>query len=72
MPRILIIDDSKVDRSIAAQALRKVFEVLEADSGQEALETLAATSVDMIILDVNMPDLDGSTTLRELRKQGAR
>lgn len=70
--RVLIVDDSSVMRKIVTRGLRqagfKIDEVLEAGDGQQALNTLKDTNVDLILSDWNMPNLDGLSFVRELRK----
>ena len=59
----LIVDDSSVMRKIVERALRQaglvLGEVLEASSGMEALKLLGHTRVDLILTDINMPNMDG-------------
>ena len=70
MKTILVTDDSKVDRTITAATLKRDFQVIEAEDGHGALDVLRETHVDLILLDVNMPGLDGPDTLREIRRLG--
>ena len=70
MKTILVTDDSKVDRKISVATLKRDFTVLEAEDGHAALEVLRSEQVDLILLDVNMPGLDGPDTLREIRRLG--
>ncbi len=68
--RILIVDDASLVRLFYRDALEKAgFIVEEALNGLEALEKLAAEPVDLLIVDVNMPHMDGFTFLKTLRKQ---
>ena len=67
MKRVLICDDSPVDRKVIAKSLEKHFEVLQADGGDAALEIVKSSAVDLLLLDINMPGKDGPETLRELR-----
>jgi two-component system, chemotaxis family, chemotaxis protein CheY len=74
MTHVLIVDDSPVIRKVARRIFEKMsFEVDEATDGQAALETCGGAMPDLILLDWNMPVLDGFGFLRELRKmpQGA-
>ena len=75
MKQVLIVDDSIVIRKVA----RRIFEgmhlqVTEAEDGRRALLACSASMPDAILLDWNMPVMDGFEFLRELRKQpdGAR
>jgi len=67
---VLIVDDVSALAEQYAYDLRRVggFETLEAVGGRAALETLASEPVDCVILDLEMPDVDGFSVLRELRK----
>ena len=70
MKRVLICDDSPVDRKVIAKSLEKHFEVLQAEGGDAALEIVKSSAVDLLLLDINMPGKDGPETLRELRNLG--
>ncbi len=65
---ILIIDDSSTMRKIVSRSLRQAGieaeTLLEAGNGIEALEALAANKVDLILSDINMPEMDGLEFLR--------
>jgi PAS domain S-box-containing protein len=64
---LLVVDDNHASRYATARVLRSEgFSVLEAASGQEAL-TLAQQGPDLIVLDVNLPDIDGFEVCRQLR-----
>jgi two-component system nitrogen regulation response regulator NtrX len=72
MPRasVLIVDDEKNILSTLSRALRvEDFEVEVAGSGAIALEKLGRTAYDVVLLDVNLPDLDGIALLERLRAQ---
>ena len=65
---ILIVDDSDTHRVVIAGELEKIgYATLAVDSGAKAIQTVAAEAVDLVLLDVNMPGLDGFGTLRHLR-----
>jgi two-component system chemotaxis response regulator CheY len=67
--KILIVDDSKAIReSIRFVLEENGFSVLEGGDGQEGLTVLGSDSVDLIITDVNMPNMDGITFIKEARK----
>jgi two-component system, chemotaxis family, chemotaxis protein CheY len=68
--RILIAEDASLVRRYYRDALERAgFEVDEALNGVEALEKLLAQPADLLIVDVNMPQMDGFTFLRSLRRQ---
>ena len=65
---ILIVEDSKLVRAMVRAALQADdHRVMEAPGAREALATLDDTPVDLVITDVNMPDMDGLTLVRTLR-----
>lgn len=71
MPRILTIDDSSTIRSIITKQMADLgFEVDHAEDGQQGLAKLEEVSVDLILLDVTMPVMDGPTMLAALRERG--
>jgi CheY-like chemotaxis protein len=71
--RILIVDDEDDIREVAQVSLELVgsFEVLTASNGREGLERARAAQPDAILLDVMMPEMDGPSTLAELRADPA-
>ncbi|MBP2625438.1 MAG: two component transcriptional regulator, winged helix family [Firmicutes bacterium] len=67
---ILIVDDElRIRKLIADFLLREGYHILEADNGRCALNILAKEQVHLVILDVMMPEHDGWTVCRELRKK---
>lgn len=67
---ILTVDDSSTIRKLVGQATAVVgYNLLEAENGQQALDVLAVHVADvaLVILDVNMPVLDGEETLRKIK-----
>ena len=67
-PRILSIDDSKTIRLVLARLFRPfVCELREAANGEEGLARAMREKPDLIILDHNMPVMDGITMLRKMR-----
>ncbi len=66
---ILVVDDDPHIREVVRFALRKAgFEVIEAHDGAQALERFAADSPDLLVLDIMMPEMDGTDVCREIRK----
>ncbi|WP_232209662.1 ATP-binding protein [Rhodobacter ferrooxidans] len=66
--RVLTVDDISTNRLVAATYLNLLgVAALEADSGAAALALLAATQVDLVLLDMNMPEMDGLETFRRIR-----
>jgi DNA-binding response OmpR family regulator len=69
-PKILITDDERNIRLMLRTALEDDdYEIGEASNGQEALDAIELTSPDVVILDLNMPVLDGMTVLERLRSK---
>ena len=68
--RVLVIDDASLVRLYYRKALEEAgFEVDEALNGIEALEKLTENPVDLLIIDINMPQMDGLTFLATIRRQ---
>ncbi len=69
--RTLVVDDISSNRLVVAQMLRSLrIEATEAASGPEAIERLRTGEYDLVLLDMNMPDMDGEATLRSIRTSG--
>jgi two-component system, chemotaxis family, chemotaxis protein CheY len=70
---VLIVDDSSVMRKIVERALRQagidLVKVVEAANGNEGLTALTREQVDLIVSDVNMPNMDGLEFLRQIQRQ---
>jgi two-component system, chemotaxis family, chemotaxis protein CheY len=71
MKRLLIVDDSKLMRDMVAACLRPLGAVAFefAGTGLEAIERLALASFDMMVLDLNMPDVGGVEVVEFVRSQ---
>lgn len=67
--KILLVDDEENARIALSRLLTREGYVVEAvDNGYEALEHLRANEVNLIVTDINMPEMDGMTFLREVNK----
>ena len=66
--QILLVDDSKMNRMILAEILGDGYHILEAENGQECLETLQAEAgnIALVLLDINMPVMDGFEVLKTM------
>ncbi|MGA3244521.1 MAG: sigma-54 dependent transcriptional regulator [Bacteroidota bacterium] len=72
MKTILVVDDDKSIRDSLKMVLEfESYEVLFAENGQEALRQLAATPIDLILLDVKMAGMDGLEVLQRVREKRA-
>ena len=71
MARILLVDDNdKIRKLMEIYLKRDAFEVLQAANGTEALAVLGAHSVDLIVADIMMPEMDGYELTEQLRGAG--
>ena len=68
--RILLVEDNEINQELALELLSSIGMLTSvANNGQEALEILATQEFDGVLMDVQMPVMDGYTATRELRKQ---
>lgn len=70
MKTIMLVDDSAAIRNIIKNGLISHYEVLEAENGKDALAKIGDRPIDLFLLDVNMPEMDGLELLAEIRKLG--
>jgi len=67
--KLLIIDDSAVFRKIVSVHLKNAgYEITEGVDGQDGLKKLNESQPDLIVCDVNMPNMDGISFLKEVKK----
>lgn len=67
--KILVVDDDPHIREVISFALQKAeMVVLSAENGQQALTQFTESPTDLIVLDINMPEMDGLACCREIRK----
>ena len=66
--QILLVDDSKMNRMLLREILGDGYRILEAENGQECLETLRAEAgnIALVLLDINMPGMDGFEVLKAM------
>lgn len=68
VPEALVVDDNFHNRNIFRMALEEVgYDITEAENGAEGLDVLAQRTFNLLVLDLQMPLIDGITVLRELR-----
>lgn len=68
-PRVLVVDDQPLHIQLLHRALPSTFQVFMATNGEQALRVALDRQPDLILLDVEMPDMDGFEVLRKLRHQ---
>ncbi len=67
--KILFVDDEADFRETMGAIIKGWgYDLIEASSGRQAIDTLGQDNPDIIVLDYKMPEMDGVTTLKELRK----
>jgi len=71
MPEVLVVDDSKVMRDMVVACLRPYpgLNFTHASSGLEAIERLSLSPYDLVVLDLNMPDIGGIEVVEFVRGQ---
>lgn len=67
---VLIVDDSASMRQLVSFALKDAgYEVIDAINGKDALSKLNGTRIDIVITDLNMPEMDGIEFIKQLRNK---
>lgn len=67
--KILIVDDEKLIREVIREyCLKENYEVIEASNGYEAIEISKKENIDLIIMDIMMPKMDGYSSIKEIKK----
>ena len=64
---VLVVDDSAINIDLLSGLLRPLYKVKAAKSGEQALKILAKGGIDLVLLDIIMPGLDGYQTLQKIR-----
>lgn len=66
---VLVVDDASIVRQLCAVALMRVgYNVIQAINGMDALKSIHDIDVDLVITDINMPEMDGIQLIRSLRQ----
>lgn len=68
MRKIAVVDDNADNRLIIRTILEDQYEIIEFSSGIEAIEGLKKKKPDVVILDISLPEMDGTEILRRLRE----
>jgi two-component system chemotaxis response regulator CheY len=68
MKTVMLVDDSAAIRNIIKNGLVAHYEVVEAENGKDALAKIGSRGIDLFLLDVNMPEMDGLELLAQVRK----
>ena len=70
-PRIMIVDDSEFNRAILSEILQEDYEIVEAESGREALHKLGeyGLEISLVLLDIIMPEMDGFEVLKHMTEE---
>jgi PleD family two-component response regulator len=66
--RILVVEDDPVSRALLVKAL-SAYSVIEAENGLDAIKQIGKGTPDLVITDVQMPEMDGIGLLKQLRKR---
>ncbi|MCR5691507.1 MAG: response regulator transcription factor, partial [Eubacterium sp.] len=70
MLKILLVEDEIPVRTLTKVKLRDQYEILEASNGEEALELIDSCKVDLMIVDIMMPQMNGYEFVQEIRQAG--
>lgn len=69
MKKILVAEDNPANRELMGEVLSgRGYEVIEACDGQEALQKIEETNPDLVLLDIQLPILDGFAVLQQIRQ----
>ncbi len=68
MPKILIVEDNEENRDALSRRLkRRGFDVVLAEDGKQGIEMVASEAPDLVLMDMNMPELDGWEATRQIK-----
>src|SRR5688572_5315278 len=70
MRKVAVVDDNADNRLIIRTILEDQYEILEFSSGIEAIEGFKKNRPDVVILDISLPEMDGTEILRRIRDDG--
>ena len=69
--KLVIIEDNEDNRLLVRAILEDLYEVIEYETGPEALASLVLEPPDLVLLDISLPDMDGPEVLRHMRLDAA-
>ena len=69
--RILIVEDSELNRDLLVQIFEEVYDLELASDGAEAVRVAAETQPDLILMDIGLPEMSGLDAVRAIRASGA-
>ena len=70
MSKILLVEDNELNRDMLSRRLeRQGFQVVLAENGQQGIDLAQAENPDMILMDMNLPDIDGWETTKRIRSE---
>ena len=68
VPKVLVVEDNEMNRTMLVRRLRRLgFEIVEAENGREAVAAVHRHRPDLVLLDMNLPSVDGWTATRTLK-----
>ncbi len=70
-PRIAVVEDNPDNRFLVQALLEDLYDLSEYESGTSALEGLVQDNPDLVLLDISLPDMDGTDVLRWIQDQEA-
>ncbi|MBQ4863556.1 two-component system response regulator [Pseudoalteromonas sp. MMG013] len=68
---VLVVDDAKENLAVMSQLLKEDYRVVVAKSGEQALQLLTSQKIDIVLLDVVMPNMDGYQVITHIKSQDA-
>ena len=69
-PTIAVVEDNADNRLLLSAILRDRYQIVEYENGPQALEGLARSLPDLVLLDISLPGMDGNEILSEIRRDG--
>jgi two-component system cell cycle response regulator DivK len=71
MKKILLVEDNEMNRDMLTRRLtRKGYEVIGAVDGEDAIQKVATTAPDLVLMDMRLPGIDGLEATRQIRSDG--